>query len=228
MHRCAALPREVADPPRHSNVAGRATRGAPHPPTAAAAKDAVDEGRDTAAGFAAIVQQLAASAASPEVPGGIGLAFLSAWPPEVIIAEYVESLRQDFRCSAECFVIALVYLDRVIKQHAHITVGPLTVHRLIAASLTLAAKFHDDETQTNSSYAVACGMTPAEHGELERAMLELLHYRLVVSPAVFELYRQLLKAAGRPAHGDAARAVARHPRTSIPRGRRGSDARCSS
>lgn len=58
-------------------------------------------------------------------------------------------------------------------------------------SLTLATKFHEDESHTNTHYAEACGVTVAELNELERTLLQILEYRLSVHPLEFDLYRRL-------------------------------------
>lgn len=111
------------------------------------------------------------------------------------VGDYVQILRLDFECSNECFVIAMVYMDRVIKRHARLTLGSLTYHRLLAASLTLAAKFHDDDVFADVRYAEASGVAQSELNALQRAMLHLLQHRLFVHPAEFEVYRQLLRMA---------------------------------
>lgn len=116
------------------------------------------------------------------------------------IGEYVQILRRDFACSRECFVFALVYMDRVIKGNAHIALGSLTCHLLCAASLTLAAKFHDDDIHKDAYYAEVSGVTKSELNALQRTMLQLLRYRLSVHPVEFETYRQLLLMAAPCCH----------------------------
>lgn len=76
---------------------------------------------------------------------GAGTAFQSAWQPRIGIKQYSQSLCAGLRYSGGCFVYALVYVDRIIRQHRHVVVGALTCHRLCAACLMIAAKFHEDE-----------------------------------------------------------------------------------
>mmetsp|Transcript_56679 Transcript_56679/g.159019 ORF Transcript_56679/g.159019 Transcript_56679/m.159019 type:complete len:220 (-) Transcript_56679:24-683(-) len=116
--------------------------------------------------------------------------------PAISIFDYVVRLRKHFRCSLECFVVALVYMDRASKRNPEIEVGGLTCHRLLAASLTLAAKFLDDEFYSNRYYSDICGVPLRELNDLERAMLEMLCGELLVKPEEFDLYTRILGREG--------------------------------
>mmetsp|Transcript_125489 Transcript_125489/g.363074 ORF Transcript_125489/g.363074 Transcript_125489/m.363074 type:complete len:306 (+) Transcript_125489:59-976(+) len=117
-------------------------------------------------------------------------------PPPIAIAQYIGRLRNMLQCSNECFVLAMVYIDRLIKQHSEVSVNPLTCHRLVASSLTVAAKFHDDVFHTNEYYAKVCGISLKEMNSLERGLLELLCYDLLVQTEEFHAYRHTLCQAG--------------------------------
>lgn len=145
-----------------------------------------------AKGLAATLEHLALSSAEPPR----STPFHSRWAPTETIAEYAALLHLEFRCSCECLVLAMIYIDRVMKRHAHIVVSLLTCHRLLAASLTIAAKFQDDDCLENGHYAEACGVSLSELNDLERTLLGLLGYRLAVHPTEFELYRRILFQAG--------------------------------
>ncbi len=57
-------------------------------------------------------------------------------------------------CSGECFVLALVYIDRIIQSNPSFMVNSLNIHRLLITSVMLAAKFFDDQYFNNAYYAV--------------------------------------------------------------------------
>lgn len=118
--------------------------------------------------------------------------FDSAWPPSMPIGEYVARLCTHYDCSYECFVIAFVYLNRMLELHPQLVAGPLTCHRLDAACVTLAVKWQDDDLMSNAYYASVCGLTSQELNGLERAMLRSLGYSLTVSVEEFELHRRTL------------------------------------
>ena len=50
-------------------------------------------------------------------------------------------------CSGECFVLALVYIDRLIKRRDFVLTS-LNVHRIIITAVMLAAKFLTTSTST--------------------------------------------------------------------------------
>mmetsp|Transcript_38332 Transcript_38332/g.109986 ORF Transcript_38332/g.109986 Transcript_38332/m.109986 type:complete len:285 (+) Transcript_38332:55-909(+) len=70
--------------------------------------------------------------------------FHSRAVPGMTITQYIKRLRAYFGCSLECYVVALVYMDRLIKRNPIIVVSALSCHRLMITSLVLAAKFQDD------------------------------------------------------------------------------------
>lgn len=127
------------------------------------------------------------------IPCDASTLFHSAWPPATPIADYVA---HKSCCSSECFMLALIYIDRIIKRGAQVEVAPLTCHRIIATALVLAMKFQDDDLQSDAAYSRACGIPLRELSCLERAMLQLLSYKLCLHPAEYDLYRCILFRAG--------------------------------
>lgn len=118
--------------------------------------------------------------------------FHSSRAPPISIQDYVKRLRKYFVCSSECFVVALVYIDRVGKNNDSMAVCDVTVHRLLMIALMIAAKFHDDKYYNNGYYAKVGGMTLREANILEVVMLKELKWRLVVSPEEYQLYHGLV------------------------------------
>lgn len=177
--------------PREAEPHGRQERRS-EAPAAAPAGESEDAGccdGRVVDGFGAVMAQMAASGAKASARR---TPFHSAWPPSMPIGEYVSRLRRHYDCSYECVVIAFVYLNRVLKLHPQLVVEPLTCHRLVAACLTLAVKWQDDDTMSNADYANVCGLTLQELNGLERAMLRSLGYSLVVSVEEFGSHRCVL------------------------------------
>ena len=65
---------------------------------------------------------------------------------------YLERIKKYARCSDSCFVVALIYIDRLIETQ-NVVLTSLNVHRLVITSLMLAAKFFDDLFYNNAFYA---------------------------------------------------------------------------
>merc|ERR1712187_733137 len=115
----------------------------------------------------------------------------SAQLPSISIQDYISRLRKLFVCSEECFVIALVYIDRVIKNTTSVTVCDVTVHRLLVIAVMTAVKFHDDHFYSNKYYAKAGGLTLRETNRLEVLMLNDLNWKMLVTTQEYKLYHDL-------------------------------------
>jgi hypothetical protein len=120
-------------------------------------------------------------------------------PPSISIEEYLSRLSTYFGCSAECFVLALIYVDRLVQLHESFTVNKTNVHRLILAAVLLAAKYFDDSFYSNSFYSKVGGVRTKELNTLEACLLEMLQWRLYVSPEEYAQYMSSVTAAVRPA-----------------------------
>jgi len=64
-------------------------------------------------------------------------------------------------CDPECFVLALVYIDRLIQRNS-LLLTSLNVHRIIITAIMLAAKFFDDQYFNNAYYAKVGGVPTSE------------------------------------------------------------------
>ena len=95
-------------------------------------------------------------------------------------------------CSNECFVLALIYIDRLIQRN-NFLLTELNVHRVVLVAILLAAKFFDDAYYNNSYYAKVGGVhTTAELNGLEVDFLFRIHFSLRVTPELFRTYQQEL------------------------------------
>jgi hypothetical protein len=124
-------------------------------------------------------------------PANIGR-FHSSRPPAISIQDYIKRLRAYFFCSEACFVIALVYIDRISKNCASVTICDASIHRLLAVAVMVAAKFHDDQFYGNGYYARCSGLTVKEINMLEAFMLKELHWSMFVTVKEYQLYHDLV------------------------------------
>jgi hypothetical protein len=72
--------------------------------------------------------------------------FQSSYPPEVSIHAYLERIKKYARCSDSCFVVALIYIDRMIEIR-NVVLTSLNVHRLI---ITRYLSFYDKSLCSNN------------------------------------------------------------------------------
>jgi hypothetical protein len=111
-------------------------------------------------------------------------------PPAISIKDYLLRIAKYAACSGECFVLALVYIDRIIQSNPTFVVNSLNIHRLLITSVMLAAKFFDDQYFNNAYYAKVGGVPRGEMNSLEVEFLFMTNFTLFVPT---EQYRQYYK-----------------------------------
>ncbi|VEU44932.1 unnamed protein product [Pseudo-nitzschia multistriata] len=94
-------------------------------------------------------------------------------------------------CSNECFILALIYIDRLIEGN-NFLLTELNVHRVVITAILLAAKFFDDAYYNNAYYAKVGGVLVNELNGLEVDFLFRINFSLHVQPEEFEKYKAQL------------------------------------
>jgi len=102
-------------------------------------------------------------------------------PPPISIQDYLDRIAKYSCCSEECFVLALIYIDRLIQTNPEFLVNSLNVHRIIITSVMLAAKFFDDHYYNNAYYGKVGGVSNTEVNSLEIEFLFMVNFNLFVA-----------------------------------------------
>ncbi|KAL0487506.1 cyclin kinase regulator CYCU4 [Acrasis kona] len=118
--------------------------------------------------------------------------FHNAVPPAISIHNYLQRILKFTLCSSVCYLISMVYLDRIVKLNPSFTISSKSIHRLILTSVMTAAKFFDEKFINNAYFAKVGGVTIAEMNNLEKEFLNMIGFSLHVSPSVFAQYRKEL------------------------------------
>lgn len=113
--------------------------------------------------------------------------------PGIGILPYLERIYKYASCSNECFILALIYIDRLIQRN-NFLLTELNVHRVVITSILLAAKFFDDAYYNNAYYSKIGGVLVSEMNGLEVDFLFRINFSLHVTPEVFEKYKAELVA----------------------------------
>jgi len=108
--------------------------------------------------------------------------------PGIGVHQYLERIHKYASCSNECFVLALVYIDRLIQRN-NFLLTELNVHRVVITAVLLAAKFFDDAYYNNAYYAKVGGVLVSEMNGLEVDFLFRINFSLHVTPELFHKYR---------------------------------------
>lgn len=114
--------------------------------------------------------------------------FHASSPSSVTVSRYLTHVAKYAECSNEVLLLATIYVDRAILRNADFNVTSLTVHRVILASIVIAAKFLDDRYFSNKHYAKVGGLPTEELNALEVEMLYMLGFELFVEDGHLEKY----------------------------------------
>lgn len=156
------------------------------------------EGKAVVAVLAAVLDRLVksnsnnnAAGANNRTNGGNVTKFHALKAPGISIKQYLDRIHKYASCSAECFILALIYIDRLIQRNNFILSG-LNVHRVVITAILLAAKFFDDAYYNNAYYAKVGGVLVSEMNGLEVEFLFRIDFSLHVTPEVFLKYQDEL------------------------------------
>mmetsp|Transcript_18853 Transcript_18853/g.28085 ORF Transcript_18853/g.28085 Transcript_18853/m.28085 type:complete len:234 (+) Transcript_18853:117-818(+) len=122
------------------------------------------------------------------------LSFFAPTMPSIGLREYVERIMRYSPCSPECYVVALVYLKRIIKKNSPAFFCRHTAHRLLITAVLVASKYMDDLYYNNRYYAKVGGISASEMNNLEIRFLFLLDFKLNVSTRTFSTQIEYLHA----------------------------------
>lgn len=118
--------------------------------------------------------------------------------PTISIRDYLNRIHRYGVCSDSVFILALIYIDRLIQKD-FVAMTSLTIHRLLIVAVCIAAKFFDDVHFSNIHYSKVGGVGLEEFNLLERQMLLALNFSLYVQPTTFyQYFHQLVGASCNP------------------------------
>jgi len=130
--------------------------------------------------------------------------------PGSTVHEFLEHIMNSGLCSKECFIMSLVYGERILQRRADFTLNRNNVHRFVLTSILVGSKILDDFYCRNMYYAQAAGLEKAELNALELTLCDWLNFDLNVEPEEFAVYRDSLirRSASVAAQAAAAAAAA--------------------
>lgn len=112
--------------------------------------------------------------------------------PEISISEYLDRIIKYTQCSAECYIISLIYLDRIISSK-NFLITSNNIHRLMIISIMIASKLFDDNPYNNRYYSLVGGISTKELNLFELQFLNLINYNLNITLDIFQTYRYYIE-----------------------------------
>jgi hypothetical protein len=144
---------------------------------------------------ASFLEKLLIEKASPNAVGSsealrILQRFDSSKIPPISLFKYFERLKNLGRCCDASFLIALIYIDRIRAEDSNFALTERNVHRLFLTCTIVAEKYMNDDVYVNTYYAGVGGVCVRELNRLEAILLNVLGWRLGVSPEDYDKKQQ--------------------------------------
>lgn len=133
-----------------------------------------------------------------KIDNTIGSVFDTKFPSRVSMPTYLTKIVENFKCSQEALILAMIYIDRLTVARPKFIIQSKNIHKLMLTAIVLASKFLDDRKHKNEYYAKHGDVSLKEINKLEVDFLETLEYNLYVNPVLFYRYREQLVSQGRP------------------------------
>ncbi|XP_057398705.1 cyclin-Y-like protein 1 isoform X2 [Balaenoptera acutorostrata] len=109
-------------------------------------------------------------------------------PEHEFIYRFVYTLFSAALLTADCAVVTLVYLERLLT-YAEIDICPTNWKRIVLGAILLASRLWDDDAVRDVEYSqILKDVTVEDMNEMERHVLELLHFNINVPFSVYAKY----------------------------------------
>jgi len=132
---------------------------------------------------------------SPKGPSETSaVSFESSSPCPLKPSEYLKRMLKYTKCSPCCFVIGVIYLQRLKEGSSGgaLRLTPFNIQRLLLTAVMLASKTHDDYFVSNKQWALVGDLHLSELNVLEIEMLYDLKFSMTVTREEYDVSTECL------------------------------------
>lgn len=121
-----------------------------------------------------------------QVKVGVLKRFLGKKAPDITIWNYLQRIHHYSPTSTSVYLAASIYVYRLCVYLQTFLLSPLSVHRLVLATLRVASKIIEDQNFSQKRFATVCGITTADLLRLEIALLFLIDFDVCIDAPVLQ------------------------------------------
>jgi len=108
--------------------------------------------------------------------------------PSISLLLFIQRVMRYLPATKELYIVAMIYLDRVLAYNSDICFTLFNAHRLFISAILVASKFLDDLFYTNVFVSKVAGVSPEELNRLEIEFLAAIRFSLYVKPDLYQFY----------------------------------------
>ena len=124
--------------------------------------------------------------------------------PPMSIKSYIKHIEAKCCCSKQVFLLALIYIRRLIRSTSYFIINSRSIHRIIITSIMIGAKFYDEPVISNAYFAYVGDISCKEINILEIEFLFRIRFDLSVQINLYNAYNTFLTLQVQPLEeGDA-------------------------
>lgn len=96
--------------------------------------------------------------------------------PSIKIKDYIKRFNDYLNIEQCIYVVAYIFIDRLLKENARLEITSLNVHRLLVTAITIADKNYNDCYWRNTDYAIVGAISNEELNSLEVIFLQGINF----------------------------------------------------
>jgi hypothetical protein len=108
--------------------------------------------------------------------------------PKINLDAYIIRCIQYLDITPQCFIIALIYIDKLRLYHKKINISYNNIYTILIIAMLIAGKYNDDECYSNQIFATVADMKLAYFNKFEVQFIFDSYFDFTFSDEVYDKY----------------------------------------